>query len=201
VLCDRPREKRRAHPESLPSLDCVQDRGPRESTTFFPWSIAPTRAARVPANGPRGAGLEVESFRYLGQYPSYFMFNGFLFLLATGTRRSSTVCRRSISCRDGFSSCCESPAGRLRHDGRTPGDGASGSGLAAVVLVATCLQTYGIATWRWPTTRCRRSWSWCAAHRRRAVLFRAGRSDSQAAEGHAGLERVPTQRDSTAAGE
>jgi hypothetical protein len=30
------------------------------------------------------AGFEVESFRYLGQYPSYFMFNGFLFLLATG---------------------------------------------------------------------------------------------------------------------
>ena len=28
-------------------------------------------------------GFEVESFRYLGQYPGYFMFNGFLFLLAT----------------------------------------------------------------------------------------------------------------------
>jgi len=30
------------------------------------------------------SGFEVVSFRYLGQYPSYFMFNGFLFLLATG---------------------------------------------------------------------------------------------------------------------
>lgn len=30
------------------------------------------------------AGLEIESFEYLGQYPSYFMFNGFLFLVATG---------------------------------------------------------------------------------------------------------------------
>jgi SAM-dependent methyltransferase len=30
------------------------------------------------------AGFEVASFRYLGQYPSYFMFNGLLFLLATG---------------------------------------------------------------------------------------------------------------------
>jgi SAM-dependent methyltransferase len=29
-------------------------------------------------------GFAIESFRYLGQYPGYFMFNGFLFLLATG---------------------------------------------------------------------------------------------------------------------
>ena len=33
------------------------------------------------------SGLEVASFRYLGQYPSYFMFNGFLFLLATGYQK------------------------------------------------------------------------------------------------------------------
>jgi SAM-dependent methyltransferase len=30
------------------------------------------------------SGFEVSSFRYLGQYPSYFMFNGFLFFVATG---------------------------------------------------------------------------------------------------------------------
>ena len=30
------------------------------------------------------AGFDILSFRYLGQYPTYFMFNGFLFLLATG---------------------------------------------------------------------------------------------------------------------
>ncbi len=30
------------------------------------------------------AGLEIVEFRYLGQYPSYFMFNGLLFLLAAG---------------------------------------------------------------------------------------------------------------------
>ena len=30
------------------------------------------------------AGFRVQSFQYLGQYPSYFMFNGFLFLLGTG---------------------------------------------------------------------------------------------------------------------
>jgi SAM-dependent methyltransferase len=31
----------------------------------------------------RKTGFELISFRYLGQYPSYFMFNGLLFLLAT----------------------------------------------------------------------------------------------------------------------
>jgi SAM-dependent methyltransferase len=30
------------------------------------------------------AGFEIESFQYLGQYPAYFLFNGFLFILATG---------------------------------------------------------------------------------------------------------------------
>jgi SAM-dependent methyltransferase len=30
------------------------------------------------------SGFEIVSFRYLGQYPNYFMFNGLLFLLATG---------------------------------------------------------------------------------------------------------------------
>lgn len=30
------------------------------------------------------AEFEINSFRYFGQYPSYFMFNGFLFLIATG---------------------------------------------------------------------------------------------------------------------
>lgn len=29
-------------------------------------------------------GFELHSFQYFGQYPAYFMFNGFLFLLATG---------------------------------------------------------------------------------------------------------------------
>lgn len=32
----------------------------------------------------KGAGFEITSFRYMGQYPSYFMFNGLLFLMATG---------------------------------------------------------------------------------------------------------------------
>jgi SAM-dependent methyltransferase len=35
----------------------------------------------------RAAGLEVSEFSYLGQYPGYFMFNGALFLLATGYER------------------------------------------------------------------------------------------------------------------
>lgn len=32
--------------------------------------------------------FEIVSFRYLGQYPGYFMFNGFLFLLATGYEKT-----------------------------------------------------------------------------------------------------------------
>lgn len=31
----------------------------------------------------RGAGLSVQDFRYLGQHPNYFMFNGVLYFLAT----------------------------------------------------------------------------------------------------------------------
>ncbi|HYL48390.1 MAG TPA: class I SAM-dependent methyltransferase [Stellaceae bacterium] len=33
-------------------------------------------------------GLEVVEFRYIGQYPSYFMFNGALFLLATAYQKA-----------------------------------------------------------------------------------------------------------------
>jgi SAM-dependent methyltransferase len=43
-----------------------------------------TNTQRAVRSWARQAGFEVTSFRYLGQYPSYFMFNGFLFLLATG---------------------------------------------------------------------------------------------------------------------
>lgn len=36
------------------------------------------------------SGLEIEDFRYLGQYPCYFMFNGGLFLIATGYEKVIT---------------------------------------------------------------------------------------------------------------
>ncbi len=36
------------------------------------------------------AGFEIESFQYLGQYPCYFMFNGFFFFLATGYEKLIT---------------------------------------------------------------------------------------------------------------
>lgn len=39
--------------------------------------------ARLAANN----GFVLDRLQYLGQYPSYFMFNGFLFLLATGYER------------------------------------------------------------------------------------------------------------------
>lgn len=36
------------------------------------------------------SGFEIETFRYLGQYPCYFMFNGVLFFLATGYEKLIT---------------------------------------------------------------------------------------------------------------
>ena len=66
---------------------------------FHPWIVAKTEgraeidtfpvAYRTNTRGAvykwsREAGFEVVSFHYAGQYPVYFMFNGFLFLLATG---------------------------------------------------------------------------------------------------------------------
>ena len=43
-----------------------------------------TNTRRAVEKWARHAGFEIISFRYLGQYPAYFMFNGPLFLLATG---------------------------------------------------------------------------------------------------------------------
>jgi len=43
-----------------------------------------TNTRRAVEKWSRIAGFEIISFRYLGQYPSYFLFNGPLFLLATG---------------------------------------------------------------------------------------------------------------------
>jgi len=66
---------------------------------FHPWVVSKTEGREERDVFPiayrtntRGAvrkwaertGFEIVSFRYLGQYPSYFMFNGFLFVLATG---------------------------------------------------------------------------------------------------------------------
>jgi SAM-dependent methyltransferase len=43
-----------------------------------------TNTRRAVYNWAQKTGFEVELFRYMGQYPAYFMFNGALFLLATG---------------------------------------------------------------------------------------------------------------------
>lgn len=66
---------------------------------FHPWIVSKTEgreehdvfpvAYRTNTRGAidrwaKQAGFETVTFRYLGQYPSYFMFNGLLFLLATG---------------------------------------------------------------------------------------------------------------------
>lgn len=66
---------------------------------FHPWIVARTQgraeidvfptAYRTNTRGAvnrwsKGAGFEIVSYEYLGQYPTYFMFNGLLFLVATG---------------------------------------------------------------------------------------------------------------------
>lgn len=43
-----------------------------------------TNTRRAVERFAAGAGFEVGSFSYLGQYPAYFLFNGPLFLVATG---------------------------------------------------------------------------------------------------------------------
>jgi len=55
----------------------------REEKDVFPVAYR-TNTRRAIGKWTRQAGLDTVSFKYLGQYPSYFMFNGFLFLIATG---------------------------------------------------------------------------------------------------------------------
>lgn len=65
---------------------------------FHPWIVAKTQGRKEEDVFPvayktnsygavskwaKLADFEIKGFRYLGQYPAYFMFNGFLFLLAT----------------------------------------------------------------------------------------------------------------------
>lgn len=55
----------------------------RAACDVFPVAYR-TNTRRAIAHWTAQSGFELVSFRYLGQYPSYFMFNGLLFLLATG---------------------------------------------------------------------------------------------------------------------
>jgi len=54
----------------------------REERDVFPVAYRSNTRGQVKRLAER-SGLEVEAFRYLGQYPSYFMFNAALFLIAT----------------------------------------------------------------------------------------------------------------------
>jgi SAM-dependent methyltransferase len=64
----------------------------REETDVFPVAYR-TNTRRAVERYARRTGFAVESFSYLGQYPCYFMFNGFLFLLATGYEKSISKVR------------------------------------------------------------------------------------------------------------
>jgi len=55
----------------------------RAPEDVFPVCYA-TNTRRAVSRWAARTGFEIVSFRYFGQYPGYFMFNGFLFLLATG---------------------------------------------------------------------------------------------------------------------
>ena len=55
----------------------------RDEHDVFPVAYR-TNTRRAVEKWARQAGFEIVTCRYLGQYPSYFMFNGALFLLATG---------------------------------------------------------------------------------------------------------------------
>ena len=55
----------------------------RQENDVFPVAYRTNTRAAID-RWARQAGFEQVSFSYLGQYPAYFMFNGFLFLLATG---------------------------------------------------------------------------------------------------------------------
>jgi ubiquinone/menaquinone biosynthesis C-methylase UbiE len=54
----------------------------REEQDVFPVAYRTNTRSAID-KWTKQAGFEIVSFVYLGQYPSYFMFNGFLFLLAT----------------------------------------------------------------------------------------------------------------------
>jgi len=55
----------------------------REEADVFPTKYRTNTRRQVFALAHK-SGFRVESFAYLGQYPGYFMFNGLLFLIATG---------------------------------------------------------------------------------------------------------------------
>ncbi len=55
----------------------------REEEDVFPVRYR-TNTRRAVAQLSADAGLEIETFQYLGQYPNYLMFNAALFLLGTG---------------------------------------------------------------------------------------------------------------------
>lgn len=60
-----------------------------------------TNTRRAVVKWGKQTGFELVSFRHLGQYPSYFMFNGFLFLLATGYEKLISRVR-ALNCLQGW---------------------------------------------------------------------------------------------------
>lgn len=59
----------------------------REEKDVFPIAYRTNTRSAV-EKWSKISGFDIVSFRYLGQYPSYFMFNGLLFLLATAYEKA-----------------------------------------------------------------------------------------------------------------
>jgi SAM-dependent methyltransferase len=60
-----------------------------------------TNTRRAVRKWAQGAGFELASFRYLGQYPSYFMFNAGLFLAATAYEKAIASVQ-ALNCLQGW---------------------------------------------------------------------------------------------------
>ena len=58
----------------------------RDEQDVFPTAYKSNTRRQIQRHATR-AGLAIERFEYLTQYPNYFMFNGFLFLLGAGYER------------------------------------------------------------------------------------------------------------------
>jgi SAM-dependent methyltransferase len=84
-----------------------------------------TNTRRAVERLARLAGFEIVTFRYLGQHPSYFMFNGFLYLIATGYEKVISRFETLAPLRGWIFAVLQkssTPAGAMRspHMGRPP---------------------------------------------------------------------------------
>ncbi|MDE2262980.1 MAG: class I SAM-dependent methyltransferase [Gammaproteobacteria bacterium] len=91
-----------AVPNRLHPWIVAHTEGRREEDVFPIQYRSNTR--RAIRRAAAASALRIERFEYLGQYPAYFMFNGALFLLATGYERLIAAAR-PLHCLRGWILC------------------------------------------------------------------------------------------------